>query len=101
MEIKTNTQEVVKSAEKEVSVLEKNSRIVVNSQPTLTQAKNQLGVLKIKKNEYKDQKDGIIKPMNFALKNVRELFAPVEGRINVVEVYLKGQILTYDRKLEE
>lgn len=101
MKIEINTQEVIKKAEKEVSTIVDYSKVVVNSQPTLAKAHQQLGILKGVKKNIKEQKDGIVKPINEALKNIRELFAPVEKKINVIEDYLKGQVLDYNQKLAE
>lgn len=101
MNIKINTQEVIKVAEKEVSTIVESSRIKVVSQPTLSKAHDQLGILKGIKKSVQEKKDDIIKPLNEALKNVRRLFTPIEEKVNVIESYLKGQILTYNRKLDE
>ncbi len=99
--IKLNTQEAVKIAEEKAMTLADNSRIRVNSQPTLEQAKKSLAEVKEIRKVIEEKKSSIINPLNEALKNARALFKPVEDRVSVIENYLKGEILRYNNKLLE
>jgi len=76
-----------------------NSRIKVNSQPTLDQAKISLAQVKEIKKIVQEKKDSVVKPLNEALKNTRALFKPIEDKIDVIENYLKGEVLKYNTKL--
>lgn len=49
----------------------------------------------------KGKKEGITKPMNEALKNVRNLFAPFEERIETAESEIKDKILDYTLKVQK
>lgn len=101
MEIKLNTAEAIKIAEEKAMTLADNSRIIVNSQPTLEQAKQSLVQVKEIKKIVTEKKDSIIKPLNEALKNARSLFKPIEDKVDVIEDYLKTSILKYNTKLLE
>ena len=90
------TLELVKNEVENVAV---NSRIVVNSQPTFDIAKAQLIILKSVDKEVQSKKDGIVKPLNEALKNARALFKPFEDKIEVIKQYLNGEMLKYNQKL--
>lgn len=99
MEIKLNTQEAIKIAEQKAMTLANNSRIKVNSQPTLDQAKTSLAQVKEIKKIITEKKDSVVKPLNEALKNTRALFKPIEDKVDIIETYLKGEILKYNTKL--
>jgi len=99
--IKLNTQEAIKIAEEKAMTLADNSRIKVNSQPTLAQAKTSLSEVKEIKKVITEKKDSVVKPLNEALKNTRALFKPIEDKVEVIESYLKGEILKYNTKLLE
>ena len=99
--IKLNTQEAIKIAEEKAMTLADNSRIKVNSQPTLDQAKTSLSEVKEIKKVITEKKDSVVKPLNEALKNTRALFKPIEDKVEVIESYLKGEILKYNTKLLE
>lgn len=49
----------------------------------------------------KNKKESITKPLNEALRNVRELFAPIERQFDEAEQVLKTKILIYKRKKDE
>ena len=97
--IELNTAEAIKIAEEKAMTLADNSRIKVNSQPTLDQAKISLTQVKEIKKIIQDKKDSVVKPLNEALKNTRALFKPIEDKVDVIETYLKGEVLRYNTKL--
>ena len=97
--IELNTAEAIKIAEEKAMTLADNSRIKVNSQPTLDQAKISLTQVKEIKKIIQDKKDSVVKPLNEALKNTRALFKPIEDKVDVIETCLKGEVLRYNTKL--
>lgn len=97
--IELNTTEAIKIAEEKAMTLADNSRIKVNSQPTLDQAKISLTQVKEIKKIIQEKKDSVVKPLNEALKNTRALFKPIEDKVDVIETYLKGEVLKYNTKL--
>lgn len=97
---KTITQ-ALQVAEKKVNELAELSRFKVNSQPTFEKAAQILKSIKEYKEAVQEQKDKIIKPLNEALKNTREMFAPLEEKILVVEKFMKSEALNYNNKLIE
>lgn len=99
MKLELNTTQAVELAQQQAESLAENSRIKVNSGPTFNSAKAQLIELKKVKKFITEKKESITKPLNEALKNTRELFKPVEVKIETIEKYLNGELLTYNRKL--
>ena len=97
--IELNTQEAIKIAEEKAMTLADNSRIKVNSQPTLDQAKISLTQVKEIKKIVQEKKDSVVKPLNEALKNTRALFKPIEDKVDIIETYLKSEVLKYNTKL--
>jgi hypothetical protein len=97
--IELNTAEAIKIAEEKAMTLADNSRIKVNSQPTLDQAKISLAQVKEIKKIVQEKKDSVVKPLNEALKNTRALFKPIEDKVDIIETYLKGEVLRYNTKL--
>ena len=97
--IKLNTAEAVETANQVVGNIAETSRIIINSQPTFNKAKDKLGEIKEIKKIVNDKKESITKPLNEALKNVRGLFKPIEDKIDVIENYLKTEVLKYNQKL--
>ena len=97
--IELNTQEAIKIAEEKAMTLADNSRIKVNSQPTLVQAKISLTQVKEIKKIVQEKKDSVVKPLNEALKNTRALFKPIEDKVDIIETYLKSEVSKYNTKL--
>lgn len=97
--IKLNTAEAVETANQVVGNIAETSRIIINSQPTFDKAKDKLGEIKEIKKIVNDKKESITKPLNEALKNVRGLFKPIEDKIDIIENYLKTEVLKYNQKL--
>jgi len=97
--IELNTTEAIKIAEEKAMTLADNSRIKVNSQPTLDQAKIALTQVKEIKKIVQEKKDSVVKPLNEALKNTRALFKPIEDKVDIIETYLKSEVLKYNTKL--
>lgn len=101
MKLEIETNKALKEVENQVVNLADKSRIKINSQPTFEIAKAQLINLKSVKKIIQEKKDGIIKPLNEALKNARELFKPFEEKLGVIERYLNAEILNYNYRLVE
>lgn len=97
--IELNTAEAIKIAEEKAMTLADNSRIKVNSQPTLDQAKISLAQVKEIKKIIQEKKDSVVKPLNEALKNTRALFKTIEDKVDIIETYLKSEVLRYNTKL--
>jgi len=97
--IELNTDEAIKIAEEKAMTLADNSRIKVNSQPTLDQAKISLAQVKEIKKIVQEKKDSVVKPLNEALKNTRALFKPIEDKVDIIETYLKSEVSKYNTKL--
>lgn len=74
--------------------------LVINSQPKLEEAKIVLQKIGTAKKFVKGKKDEIVKPMNEALKKVKELFAPLEEMIEEAEGIVKDKMLGYNRILQ-
>lgn len=75
-------------------------KLKVNSQPTLTQALDSNKQLFEMGKKVKETKDGIIKPLNESIKKVRNLFSPIEEKIETVSLHLKSEIAKYKEKIE-
>jgi len=97
--IKLNTQEAIDEAKVIVDDMASNSRIVVNSQPTFETAKEIMIKVKGVRKEVTEKKEAITKPLNEALKNTRALFKPIEDKLDLVEGWVKDQMLKYSQKL--
>jgi len=72
----------------------------ITSKPKLDQAKVFLTGIKDYKKSLKVRKERITKPMTDALKNIRDLFRPVEDKISNAEIVVKGKISEYLNVLE-
>ena len=57
-----------------------------------------VGKLKETASEIKQKKESITKPLNEALRNARELFAPIEEQFERAEAIVKTKLLDYKRK---
>ena len=86
--------------ETEVSTITKNN-ITVNSKPSLDNANRNIDKINKIQKEIKEKKERITKPLNEALKNVRELFRPIEDDLDNYKAELKRGISIYLDKLEE
>lgn len=97
--IQLNTEEVLETAEVLVTDLANNCRFVVNSQPTFEKAKEMLAFIKTIRKSVDEKKDTVVKPLNEALKNFRNLFKPIETKLDTVEDFVKGEVFKYNQKL--
>src|SRR3990167_395061 len=98
MEILDKELVVVKKQASSANEVAKN--LVIKSQPQLEEAKIVLNKIGIAKKFVKGKKDEIIKPMNEALKKVKELFLPLETMIEEAEGLVKDKMLGYNRILQ-
>ena len=103
MEIKNITEE-----DKDMVVLrEKTNEISeraifkITSQEKLKEANQGLADLKVFKNFIKENKDKIVKPITLALSNARDLFRPIEEKIEGTEKSVKTEIIAYKEKVDE
>ena len=95
-----NKQEI-EQTQKMVEQEAQKANFTVNSQPTFDKAKEVLSEIKATKKTVKEKKEGVTKPLNEALKNVRDLFRPIEDLVNQTELHLKSEIQKYNNKLLE
>lgn len=76
------------------------NRLIIKSQKDLEIGKLFLQKIGVFKKEVSAKKDSIVKPLNEALKNAKALFAPIENQISETEMKVKGQMLTYNQKVQ-
>lgn len=106
METKTMVQWSVK--EKDIVVLKERTDAIskkaifkITSQEKLKQANEGLAELKTFKKFIQEKKDKIVKPITLALKSARDLFKPIEEKIDNAEQSVKTEILAYKRVVDE
>jgi len=66
-----------------------------------TQAVDLVAKLKDAGSRIKNAKESVTKPLNEALRNARNLFAPIEEQFANAESIVKTKILAYKRKVDE
>jgi len=98
--ITKENKDIVALQEKTIAISEKVV-FKITSQEKLKQANEGLSELKIFKNFIKESKDKIVKPIDLALKNARDLFRPVEEKIKNAEQSVKNEILAYKKVVDE
>lgn len=101
MEIKTITEKDIVVLEEKTDAISKSSIFKITSQDKLQQANKGLSELKVFKGFIKENKDKIVKPLSLALKNARDLFRPIEEKIDNAEQSVKTEILSYKRIVDE
>lgn len=72
--------------------------VVISTQEDYTSAIDLVSKLKETGSKIKNTKESITKPLNEALRNARELFAPIEEQFTKAEAIIKGKLLDYKRK---
>lgn len=86
----------------QVSKLENQANAVtISTSEDYTGAVDLVAKLKETGSNIKAKKESITKPLNEALRNARELFAPIEEQFINAEKIVKDKILTYKRKVDE
>jgi len=99
MKIETKELAVLKG---QVTKLEAQSQsVTIITQDDYTGAIDIISKLKETGKLIKDKKESITKPLNEALRNARDLFAPIEEQFAIAEVIIKTKILDYKRKVDE
>ncbi|HEY5918588.1 MAG TPA: hypothetical protein VIU13_14325 [Chryseolinea sp.] len=84
-----------------VSKLENNANaVVINSAEDYASAIDLVSKLKETGSNIKQIKESITKPLNEALKNARNIFAPLEVQFTSAESIIKGKLLTYKQKVD-
>lgn len=73
----------------------------IKSPEDLEKGKDILNKIAQYKKAVKAQKDKILKPMNEAVKEVRNFFAPIEERVDQADQEIRGKILSYNRVVQE
>ena len=101
MEIKTITEKDIVVLEEKTDAISKRSIFKITSQEKLKEANQGLADLKVFKKLIQENKDKIVKPLSLALKNARDLFRPVEEKIDNAEQSVKTEILAYKRVVDE
>lgn len=81
--------------------LQVSSITTIKSQKELEGATAILAKVKEGQKFIAEKKEGIVGPLNTALKNARDLFRPIEEKLNVAEFGLKASILSYKQILEK
>ena len=86
----------------QVSKLENQATAVtIESQEGYGQAIDLVSKLKETGSEIKNKKESITKPLNEALRNVRDMFRPIEDQFANAERIIKNKLLDYKRKKDE
>lgn len=101
MEISINEEQSLVVIKKEVEKIENTSRIKITSQVKLEQAIEARKQVSQTKKVLESQKQEIVGPLNQALKKTRELFKPYEQRLDIVDGWLKEQMLQWESIQEE
>lgn len=83
-------------ASKQLAVV---SEIQIRSSKDLEEAKTVLSEIATLEKMVKEKKDGILKPLNEAVKQVRSLFAPMEAKIEEAKTSIKKKMLAYNDKV--
>ena len=73
----------------------------INNKPDLIKATDVLTKIKSIANEIKEKKDSIIKPLNEALKNARDLFRPLETDYSEAETTVKMKMVIFNQQEEK
>lgn len=96
--------------QKEISVAKQKSTLAlkaandisaIQDEVQLTSASKILSRIKATQKLVKEKKEGITKPLNKALENVRELFRPIETSCKEAEGIVKGKMVEYSDKVKE
>jgi len=96
----TDTPKEVIVLKAQVSKLEtKANSITITNQEEQTDAIDIVSKLKDTYSQIKEKKEQITKPLNEALKNARNLFAPIEEQFKTAEAIIKGKLLAYAQKV--
>lgn len=99
MEIETKELSILKG---QVSKLENQANAVaIETQEDYAKTADLISKLKETGNLLKIKKESITKPLNEALRNARNLFAPIEEQFEKAEIIIKSKILAYKRKVDE
>jgi len=101
MEIKTITEKDIVVLEEKTDALSKKTIFKITSQEKLREANQGLADLKVFKKFIQENKDKIVKPITLALKNARDLFRPIEEKIDNAEQSVKTEILAYKKVVDE
>lgn len=80
--------------------LEFANKILIRSQKDLEVSKEFLSKIGTFKKDVQAKKDGIVKPLNEALKNAKALFSPIEDYISQAEYKVKSQMLSWNQKVQ-
>lgn len=96
MEISINEEQSLVVIKKEVEKIENTGRFRVSSQVKLEQAIEARKEISKTKKILELQKQEIVGPLNQALKKTRELFKPYEQRLEIVDGWLKEQMLQWE-----
>ena len=86
----------------QVSKLENQATAVaIESQEGYENAIDLVSKLKETGSEIKKKKESVTKPLNEALRNVRDMFRPLETQFENAERIIKNKLLDYKRKKDE
>lgn len=77
------------------------SALKVEKEEDLARATDALVKIKVVGRKIKEKKEEMTKPLNLALKNIRDFFRPVESDFAMAEKIVKDKIITYQNKAEK
>jgi len=83
------------------AVVSSAGSLEINNKPDLIKATDVLTKIKSIANEIKEKKDSIIKPLNEALKNARDLFRPLETDYSEAETTVKMKMVIFNQQEEK
>jgi len=99
--IDKNTSVELTPLKAQVSKLENRAQeIQINNEEDYRSTADLIAKLKETGSRIKNIKESITKPLNEALRNTRELFAPIESQFTNAESIVKTKILEYKRKID-
>lgn len=99
--ISVATKQDIVVLEERANAISTKANFKITSQETLKKANEIMATLKVAKKFVSENKAKIIQPLLLATKNTRELFRPIEEKINGAEIRLKEGILSYKKVVEE
>ena len=95
------TEQDIVELKKRATAVSTKANFKITSQETLKQANEVMKTLKVAKKFIADKKASILQPLLLATKNTRELFRPMEEKIQSAEYSLKSGVLAYKKTVDD
>jgi len=99
--ITIETEQDIVELKKRATAVSTKANFKITSQETLKQANEVMKTLKVAKKFIADKKASILQPLLLATKNTRELFRPMEEKIQSAEYSLKSGVLAYKKTVDD